>query len=89
MNVSDTKTILAKDNTPAPPFAAVPMEFKVQRIADLLCSALEGGSNYWCRIDQQIAPPPENLRCSMNVGGGLEIYPHIDLPALRWWRSGT
>ena len=28
-------------------FAAVPMEITIQRMKDLLCTAFEGGSNYW------------------------------------------
>ena len=37
--------------------------------SDLLCSAFEGGSNYWCRIKKINAPP----------GAKME-YPHLEAP---------
>lgn len=63
----------------------VTIEVNDKRIADLLCSAFEGGSNYWYRIEQYIAPPADNLykwdtdtvyrrvQYPMSVGGALVI----------------
>ena len=52
-------------------------EIPEQRIKDLLTTALEGGSNYWYRIDSFNYPPgqtEESLR--------LE-FPHLDLPFVK------
>jgi hypothetical protein len=73
--------ILAKDNTPAPPLAPVSMQFDIKRVADLLTSAIEGGSNYWYKIEEFIAPPPENLKAHAGLGpDGRQVFRHIDYP---------
>ena len=62
-----------------------PIEIDEKHIASLLCSAFEGGSNYWYRIERFIAPPAVTVRYAdegrvyrhidypLNVGGALEI----------------
>ncbi len=45
-----------------------------QRLKDLLCCALEGGSNYWYTITSYNYPPGETAETST-----LE-YPHLELP---------
>ena len=35
------------------------MSISNHRAADLLCSAFEGGSNYWCIIDHVVTPEEE------------------------------
>ena len=34
----------------------VKIEFKKEQLADLLCNALEGGSNYWCNVKEKVEP---------------------------------
>lgn len=50
----------------------------LKRISDLLCSALEGGSNYWYEIVEQIKPPKLEFRSNPDLGDGN--FPHIDYP---------
>lgn len=45
-----------------------------QRIEDLLCSAFEGGSNYWYII-KSFNYPPGATKQSLGI-----TYPHIELP---------
>ena len=45
------------------------------RIACLLCSALEGGSNYWYVIDEFIKPPKLDYQMDAD-----SVYKHIDYP---------
>jgi hypothetical protein len=35
----------------------VPLDVPVQRVADTLCAALEGGVNYWCRKQEPFDYP--------------------------------
>jgi hypothetical protein len=49
-----------------------PVELK--QVAYLLCCALEGGSNYWYRIEDAVAPTTP----AAHMGG--EVYRHIDWP---------
>jgi hypothetical protein len=46
-----------------------------QRISDLLCSAFEGGSNYWYTIKEYHAPAKLEFRSSPDV-----IFRHLDYP---------
>lgn len=46
-----------------------------QRISDLLCSAFEGGSNYWYIITANIKPAKLTFRTDPD-----HIYPHLDYP---------
>ena len=50
-------------------------EIPLYRIACLLCSALEGGSNYWYQIDQCIEPPKIDFQLDPDT-----VYKHIDYP---------
>ena len=60
------------------------MEFKVKfehtisddKIANMLVSAFEGGSNYWCRIDKFNKPPGTPFKFK----GDTEIYRHASYP---------
>ena len=46
-----------------------------ERIANLLCSALEGGSNYWYTIEAFAAPPALTFRTDET-----QVFKHIDYP---------
>ena len=54
----------------------LPVQVSKQRLADLLCCALEGGSNYWYRIEKFGAPDAENLFHSMEDG----TFRYLDYP---------
>lgn len=64
------------------------MEVKVQvskqRVSDLLCNALEGGSNYWYEIVQKVAPKKFEFYSAPELGGGTKenpkVFPHLDYP---------
>lgn len=45
------------------------------RISDLLCNALEGGSNYWYEIKEYGAPPRLDFMTSPGT-----VYRHLDYP---------
>ena len=47
----------------------------IKRISDLLCCALEGGSNYWYCIDEFGSPPELKFRSNSE-----EIFRHLDYP---------
>lgn len=46
-----------------------------QRVSDLLCCALEGGSNYWYTISKFVEPSKIEFRTN-----GEEIFKHLDYP---------
>jgi hypothetical protein len=50
---------------------SVPLE----RVGDLLCSAFEGGSNYWYMIEKFIAPKALTVRLDAE-----QVYRHVDYP---------
>lgn len=61
---------------------SVVQELTIGDVQDILCSAFEGGSNYWYRIEEFIKPtefthyswgPPEE-------GKQQEVFRHIDYP---------
>lgn len=54
---------------------SVPVSIGQDRLADLLCSALEGGSNYWYQIVDYQKPESIDFRI---LGG--EVIRHIDYP---------
>lgn len=71
---------------------AVPYAFPLQRLSDLLCTALEGGSNYWYTITEFIEPaeltfqerPGEvcrHLEYPLNPGGALLVADKHDMEA--------
>jgi hypothetical protein len=45
------------------------------RISDMLCSAFEGGSNYWYCIDKFIKPPVIEWQSDPK-----QVYQHLDYP---------
>jgi hypothetical protein len=47
----------------------------LERISDLLCSAIEGGSNYWYQIDKFNKPKSMSFRTDKNT-----IFRHLDYP---------
>ena len=49
------------------------IDFPVQRVSDLLCCALEGGSNYWYEIDEFGEPPGWNKPLE-------ETFRHLEYP---------
>jgi hypothetical protein len=50
-------------------------EISLERISSLLCSAFEGGSNYWYQIDKFIKPKNLSFRTDED-----QIYRHLDYP---------
>jgi hypothetical protein len=46
-----------------------------QRISDLLCSAFEGGSNYWYWIEKFVKPPVLEWQ-----NDPKKVYQHLDYP---------
>lgn len=58
------------------------LNIKMQRIADLLCSAMEGGIGYWARIDKYKEPSqPVDLKPFEDDSViGKTVYPHIHYP---------
>lgn len=50
-------------------------EISLDDIASLLCSAFEGGSNYWYYIEEEKEPKSFEFRCDEK-----RIYNHIDYP---------
>lgn len=63
--------------TPAVKVSAVKIDMSVpiKRIQDILCCALEGGSNYWYMIEEFIEPPK-----LVNRTDDERVYRHIDYP---------
>lgn len=62
----------------------VTIEVPDNRIADILCNALEGGSNYWYNIEEFIAPPPSNLFAwdhdLKEDDGSPSVFRHVQYP---------
>jgi len=50
-------------------------EVSLHEISNLICSAIEGGSNYWYRIDQFIEPKKIEFRSMED-----KVYRHLDYP---------
>ena len=57
----------------------ITQEIPYERIQDLLCNALEGGSNYWYQIDNFLYPHGETKK-SLNIE-----FQHLELP----FKGGT
>jgi len=63
---------------------SVPTSIPVQRVKDLLCNAIEGGSNYWCQsMDRRggipIAVAPFRNDVPFVEGGWLEVIEMADV----------
>jgi len=54
---------------------AVTINVKLERMADMLCGAFEGGSNYWCQIESYTQPKKLTYRSDKR-----KVFPHIDYP---------
>lgn len=61
------------------PREAVTISVKVDksRVGDLLCTAIEGGSNYWYTIEGYVEPKSEDLVQHTTLG---QVFKHIDYP---------
>jgi len=78
--------------TPPPPATpqfftfTVPVTHEIDyaRVADLLCCAFEGGSNYWYEITERHAPAHfdfySNADLGREAGAPPKVYPHLDYP---------
>jgi hypothetical protein len=62
-----------------PESLTIETQISLKRICDLLCCALEGGSNYWYRIEEFHAPEGEVKRFAFPDEGG-EVFRHLDYP---------
>jgi len=65
--MKDTETLIS-----------LPMPITVERVKDLLCCAIEGGSNYWCKyMDRMGGISPTQAEYRQDVpfveGGWLEV----------------
>lgn len=58
----------------------VNQEIDLHRISNLLCDALEGGSNYWYTIKEFIEPTNTCIPYSCAAGEEGEIFKHLDYP---------
>lgn len=62
----------------------VEIEVSLQVISDTLCSAFEGGSNYWYHIDEFIQPPLltflSDRALSNLTGAPARVFRHLDFP---------
>jgi len=56
------------------------LKIKKSRIGDLLCSAFEGGSNYWYRIEEFIKPKIVKCYSASSYETDPKPYRHIDWP---------
>lgn len=50
-------------------------EISLDRISNLLCSAFEGGSNYWYQIQKFVQPKALTFRTDED-----QVYRHLDYP---------
>ena len=55
------------------------VQFSEDRIADLLCCAMEGGIGYWGCIIEYIKPKPDKM-WKGSGSWGEHVYPHIHFP---------
>lgn len=51
-----------------------------EQVANLLCSAFEGGSNYWYRIEEFHAPSTYQYNGSADLGKPAGYFKQIDYP---------
>lgn len=73
MNGQDFVDRVPKNNPEPKITVTMKLDVPIQRISDLLCCALEGGSNYWYTIDKFIKP-------LVAWHGGKIEYRHLDYP---------
>jgi hypothetical protein len=52
----------------------ITLNIPIERVQDLLCDALEGGSNYWCEIKSYNYPAGETKK-SLNIK-----FQHLEIP---------
>jgi hypothetical protein len=64
-----------KTQTPQTLSVAVKHSISLERISDLLCSAFEGGSNYWYVINEFVEPKALTFRTDKD-----QVYRHLDYP---------
>lgn len=81
-----------EQTTTTPPAAPsltvqVPMTITLARVSDLLCSAFEGGSNYWYEIKEQKEPErfdfysmPDDIPDGQRGERRPRVFPHLDYP---------
>ncbi len=64
-------------NTTTQPSITINVEHDItlDRISNLLCSAFEGGSNYWYQIQEFVDPKEFTFRTDEN-----QLYKHLDYP---------
>lgn len=72
-------------NTTTTPTISVTItkEIDLDSISSLLCSAFEGGSNYWYEIDQYVAPATFTYLTEAgdcDEGETPQVFKHIDYP---------
>lgn len=53
----------------------VKLNVRMEDVANLLCSAFEGGSNYWYMIEEQKVPERFEF-----LTDAEKVFPHIDYP---------
>lgn len=53
----------------------IALEVSLERVSSLLCSALEGGSNYWYRVEKFVKPKAFTFRFDT-----AEVFRHLDYP---------
>ena len=58
----------------------IPVEIPDHRICDLLCCAIEGGSNYWYMITGHKKPSVIKSFSSFPAETEPVIFPHLDYP---------
>ncbi len=51
-----------------------------EQVANLLCSAFEGGSNYWYRIEEFHAPSKFEFNAGKDLGEPAGYFKQIDYP---------
>jgi hypothetical protein len=54
---------------------SITRKITLQKIATLLCSAFEGGSNYWYEIEDYVSPEKITFQTEVD-----RVFPHIDYP---------
>lgn len=58
----------------------VTTEIPLQRVSDLLCNALEGGSNYWYEIVGYVKPSEFTFNPSSDLDKDPDKFKHLSYP---------